>query len=224
MKWAGYRELGMRVGWDAGRVTRTAVHCHLICIVRGNSYEENWGAERLSSHSRARYPADPARPVRLASGTCRPRAGGSPGALGSVPGLLVLAFPTSCWPDRGRERPPYVLTTVTFQTTAPRQQEWGARSPSPRGASGREGQSLATQLSAPGLGLSRAKSRHVPRGPLVAMLPAPGSCRSGLKAAEGARTPFAPRERVRQGLRECLWEGGRPGWQVAKGAPGWGCS
>lgn len=44
----------------------------------------------------------------------------------------------------------------------------------------------------------------------MAMLPAPGSCRSGLKAAEGARTPFTPRERVRRGLRECLWEGGRP--------------
>ena len=53
-----------------GKAWRTPVLCYLVCVMRGNSHKENWGAERLRPPLRVKAshrlnPADPGLKVAL---------------------------------------------------------------------------------------------------------------------------------------------------------------
>lgn len=70
MEGGGDRKLAMSAGWHVGKAWRTPVLCYLVCVMRGNSHKENWGAERLRPPLRVKAshrlnPADPGLKVAL---------------------------------------------------------------------------------------------------------------------------------------------------------------
>lgn len=125
----------------------------------------------------------------------------------------------SAWTAGGQP----ALTAAPPQTTAPGAVGREAARPRLKDASGRESQSLAAHLLAPGVGRGRAKSRQCPSGPLLATLQSRRL--RGAEAAEGARGPFTLSKRVgRGGVRGTpLGRWLHRGWQVVNGASRLGC-